>query len=607
MAVQMKAGVRSDFMISDAAMPQRMAELDMEQSAQMAQFAKILDDLDNKGAEGLNGSVGLSDDNSFALNDIKRAINELKSDDEEFERALNALDAELRRRVSSADDGKSSDGVFCNKTTGEELPQDLHKLAEMVVEGKLNIKDIPDELMTAELMNAIIALMIEVKLHGDLDDDEQEEEVFNPAVAAVNEQNYSREVSDQMLSELYKIIEKHNEEQSGDKVTILDGISEPIDEDETLASIATEEIRAKSEEGVFEQIIDNIADNIADESGEALQAEQINAVSEVQAQTMQTAEQDIVLASQTQTEQAVQTDAASVITAQTNAVPTADQTQNASSQTVQEGTESSVQTVQQSERSGGAQMQFGAEPQTAQKTSAVAETVKTDTADEFKGVIESFTVKESVNVSETPKSDNAKSVNALNDNASRVKDASEELQMLKSAKLTKTSGNDGDMIPAETTNPLAVGQPIVFTRADGTEIEVKPSDIVDQAVKLVEKAITDAKEQSEYSLILNPEELGKITVKLIKAADGAVSVTIAAENAHTQRVLEQHSELMQNNLRSNGINLESWQTVNESRQETFAQDYNGSSKNPYFRRDDAQSSDDNDQADRTFADIIASM
>ena len=34
MAVQMNAAVRSDFMISDAAMAQRMAEFDKEQSAQ---------------------------------------------------------------------------------------------------------------------------------------------------------------------------------------------------------------------------------------------------------------------------------------------------------------------------------------------------------------------------------------------------------------------------------------------------------------------------------------------------------------------------------------------------------------------------------------------
>lgn len=601
MAVSMNTGMRSDFMISDAAMSQRMAELDEEQAMQMAQFAKILEDLDSEVAKGLNDSADLSSDNAFALNDIKQAINELKSDDEKFERALNALEAEIRRRASSADDGKSSDGVFCNKTTGEELPDDPHELAEMVVAGKLNIRDIPDELMTVELMKAIIALMIEIKMHGDIDDDEPEEEPFNPAAAAVNEQNYSREVSDQMLSELYKIIEKHNEEQSEDKVTILDGISEPVDEDETPASAATEKVHTQNEEGVFEQIIDNIADNIAEETEEALEAEQISVVSEVQAQTMQTAEQDTVSASQTQTEQAVQTDAAPVITTQTNAAPAEARTQNASFQTVQEDAVQAVQTVRQSEQSDGTQMQFGAEPQTAQKTSAAAETAKTDAADEFEGAIETFTVKESENVPEAHKADTPKAVNVSSDPVSRVKDASEELQMLKSAKLGKVESK-----PAETTTPLISDQPIVFTGADGRAIEVKPTEIVDQTMKIIEKAIEETKEQSEYSLVLNPEELGRITVKLIKAADGAVSVTIAAENAHTQRVLEQHSELMQNNLRNSGINLESWQTVNESSRDAYAQDYNGSSKNPYFRRDEAQNSDE-DNGDRTFADIIAAM
>lgn len=94
-------------------------------------------------------------------------------------------------------------------------------------------------------------------------------------------------------------------------------------------------------------------------------------------------------------------------------------------------------------------------------------------------------------------------------------------------------------------------------------------------------------------------------MKLTKAADGAISITIAADNARTQRILEQHSETMQENLRSNGLNLESWQTVNERQQETAAQDYNGSSKNPYFRNDDNKTEEESDG--KSFADIIASM
>ena len=115
------------------------------------------------------------------------------------------------------------------------------------------------------------------------------------------------------------------------------------------------------------------------------------------------------------------------------------------------------------------------------------------------------------------------------------------------------------------------------------------------------------KEQAtEYSLVLNPEELGRIVVKLVKAADGAVSVSISADNSRTQRILEQHSAAMQENLRDNGIKLEGWHMVRESEQETYAQDYNGSSKNPYYREENHSHSEQEGE-ETNFADLIASM
>lgn len=506
MAVSMKASVRSDFMISDAAMPQRMAELNNEQ---MAQFAKMLGELD--GGKG---------DMSTAMDKIQSAMETLQ-DDERFEQALKALDSELRSRISSAETGKADDGVYRNKSTGEALPTDSYELAKMVVDGKLDIKDIPDELMTEELMKQIIALMIEMRLNGGKDEDEEEksepeDELFNPAAAAVNEQAASREAGNQMLLELYRIIEKRNEEQSEGEVTMLDGISEAMDTDETLASVATAELHAeeKAEEGVFEQIIDGMTET----SNEAL------------------------------------TEAEQVVAAQTS-----NGAQNEGAQTGAEG--------------------FG------------------EAKPEFEDIIESFTAKEADVPKEAPQT-------GLSEQASRVRNAGEELEMLKNAKLAKTS--DSETTPAQ--SAIAPDQSLIFTGANGERIEVKPTEIVEQAARLIEKAIeeTEIREQSEYSLVLNPETLGRITVKMVKAADGAVSVTIAAENARTQRVLEQHSELMQSNLRSNGIDLESWQTVNESKQDMHSQDYNGSSKNPYFRND-AQDNGGEDDGDRSFAEIIASM
>lgn len=185
---------------------------------------------------------------------------------------------------------------------------------------------------------------------------------------------------------------------------------------------------------------------------------------------------------------------------------------------------------------------------------------------------------------------------------SKASTISEELEMLKNA---KTKPNSEQSAPVNAANPLNADSPIVFRREDG-EISVRPSEIVSQAMKAVEAAISENKEMTEYSLVLNPEEMGRITVKMIKAADGAVSVTIAAENARTQRILEQNSELMQSNLKDSGIQLESWQTVRESQQETYAQDYNGSSKNPYFSQQNQDNNED-DENGQSFAEIIASM
>ena len=185
---------------------------------------------------------------------------------------------------------------------------------------------------------------------------------------------------------------------------------------------------------------------------------------------------------------------------------------------------------------------------------------------------------------------------------SKASTISEELEMLKNA---KAKPNSEQSAPVNAANPLNADSPIVFRREDG-EISVRPSEIVSQAMKAVEAAISENKEMTEYSLVLNPEEMGRITVKMIKAADGAVSVTIAAENARTQRILEQNSELMQSNLKDSGIQLESWQTVRESQQEAYAQDYNGSSKNPYFQQQNQDNNEEDDNG-QSFAEIIASM
>ena len=556
MTVSMKMSSRSDFMISDAAIPQRLAELDQQQSAQMNQFAKILGGFGNDTSETTD-TIGAAD----VLNDIQNAIEDL-GDDEKFGQALKELDDSIQSVLS----GEENVTVFgCEK-----LPTEVAKLAKMVVDGDLELKNIPSELVTEELMKAIIAQMIENRL------DEETDEMSD--VTGVEN---TSETTDEILSELYKIIDKINENRSGEGVEVAEVVEQTAENDIPILETSAEK----------KVTIKHNAKSVSDDNSDKATAEEKTT--------------SAVLTANMQVEQAVESDVAPVISEQMSAIPTVNETQSAVSQAVSENTEQVVAAISGEEKSDNTQMRFGEQ---AQKTEKSAETVKTE---EFDNVIESFTVNKKANVptAETVNTAETKTVNVTS-TANRVQNASEELEMLKNAKFAKVKDTDTAEVvskPTETANPLMSDQPIVFTRTDGTEISVKPSDIIEQATKLIEKAVEETKEQSEYSLVLNPEELGRITVKLIKAADGAVSVTIAAENAHTQRVLEQHSELMQNNLRSNGMNLASWQTVDESRQEAYAQDYNGSSKNPYFRRENAQQNNDDDNGGKSFADIIASM
>ncbi len=190
---------------------------------------------------------------------------------------------------------------------------------------------------------------------------------------------------------------------------------------------------------------------------------------------------------------------------------------------------------------------------------------------------------------------------------SKISSASDELEMLKSARTvrqsekTELNANEAPVIrqavPQDTSVRTEAGAP-----------EIKREEIVRQAAELVRTAITENTsdpEKTEYSITLDPEELGKITVKLTKAADGAVSVTVAAERSATQRILEQNSAMLQDSLKNSDVRLESWQTVNASERENYAQDYNGSSKNPYYR-EEPQQEPDND-GDSTFAELIAAM
>ncbi|GEM_PF-452152 len=597
-SINLSGNMRSDFMISDAALPQRIEEIAEEQAGM---FAQLLSD-----------------------------IGDTKSD----------LAVEVEKVVQKYSDMKEAgeQAVYRDKETGLELPEDPRKLATLILKGKVKISNVPRELITPELMKLLMLMKKSTEFQKDDDEgDDEKDSLFNPVDAIAAEQKFQQELSNSMLMELYQIIEKHNERESEDKVTMLDGICEPIDETETLPSPLTAEHDMAVGEDVFTQMIDNLVQTVSEEQDEAVKEAVVEKAAEGIIPNV-----DAFVPSETVEESKVAVNAADVVDVRVAAdapiasnapaavsavteteIPQATVEAKAAEQIVSE----TSQFNSAGEQAAVVQTAVSQNEQSAETTATIpveeftVKTEKTETKPEIaENAVKVNDSKEPVVVKAVTRNDNAeqldktvseepKTVSAGNE---RVKSAAEEFEMLRSAKVRSAVKPVEEKIevkseirPEQTAQPLNADQPVVFKRADGSEIEVRPSEIIDQTARLVEKAIAENNEKTEYSLVLNPEELGKITVKLTKAADGAISVTVAAENARTQRILEQHSDTMQENLRSNGLNLESWQTVNERQQETAAQDYNGSSKNPYFRNDDNNTEEESDG--KSFADIIASM
>lgn len=110
--------------------------------------------------------------------------------------------------------------------------------------------------------------------------------------------------------------------------------------------------------------------------------------------------------------------------------------------------------------------------------------------------------------------------------------------------------------------------------------------------------------RTEFTMELNPETLGKITVKLV-SAHGRVEVSISAENEETGRLLQSRGENIGNTLRESGIELERYQVVSEREDAQLMQDsYDGSSKNPYSRDDEDNSEN---QDDGEFLELLSQL
>lgn len=517
MAVAFSTGgsgyTRSDFMISDAAIPARVEEA--AKADQKEQFSKVL--------SGIGSSRNAS--NTSGAGSANNAVSE-KETPARYEK-FEMLRSELTK----------SDGSL-----------DLRKVVAAIADGKLTFADIPQEYITKALLAELINTVENVDSTKS-DKDGDSEQINDPAVQ-------------QVMTELAAMM---------NQTAIPDDISDLSDEISALTIKITgaDEVQAV-QQNVQEQAVQTVQNQAA---------EQAEATGEAVEFTVKP-----------ETEQKPQAQAKPVQEVQPEAKQAAVQTaENSGAQS--EAQTDAGQSGQSGQQDGAAQVQTAQAGQTEQ---APQEDVK------FRSDVRSVEVRTAEKPQEAPQQEQTQVFADHTAQRSRVVFKSDELEAIKSGgeKTGDAAQAQPQGIPAES--------PVVFTRQDGAEVTVKPSEVAQQVSGKITERAADLKEGDvEYSITLDPEDLGRITVRMTKTADGAVSVSIAAENSKTMKIIEDNGSAIQDTLRQNGVQLENWQTVSESRQEPQAQDYQGSSKNPYRESENHRQDDDRD--DESFAEIIASM
>lgn len=525
MAVAFSTGgsgyTRSDFMISDAAIPARVEEA--AKADQKEQFSKVLSGI----GSSRNASNASNASNTSGAGSANNAVSE-KETPASYEK-FEMLRSELTK----------SDGSL-----------DLRKVVAAIADGKLTFADIPQEYITKALLAELINTVENVD-NAKSDKDGDSEHNNDPAVQ-------------QVMTELAAMM---------NQTAIPDDISDLSDEIYALTIKITgaDEVQAV-QQNVQEQAVQTVQTQAAEQTQATGEAVEFTVKLETEQKSQ--AEAKPVQEVQPEAKQAAVTEAA---------VQTAENT----------GAQSEAQTDagQSGQQDGAAQVQTAQAGQTGQ---APQEDVK------FRSDVRSVEVRTAEKPQEAPQQEQTQVFADHTAQRSRVVFKSDELEAIKSGgeKTGDAAQAQPQGIPAES--------PVVFTRQDGAEITVKPSEVAQQVSGKITERAADLKEGAvEYSITLDPEDLGRITVRMTKTADGAVSVSIAAENSKTMKIIEDNGSAIQDTLRQNGVQLENWQTVSESRQEPQAQDYQGSSKNPYRENENHRQDDDRDG--ESFAEIIASM
>ena len=169
-------------------------------------------------------------------------------------------------------------------------------------------------------------------------------------------------------------------------------------------------------------------------------------------------------------------------------------------------------------------------------------------------------------------------------------------QQPEQTKPTVTVEAAGEAVPFEAAIASTVPQ-ITLTQGladSGSGAE----QIVTQIVSEIFNQLPENGGTTTFVMTLNPESLGKVTVKLVEEA-GKISVSVTAHEKRTAEILSQRFDTLQTAMKENGTQLEKYQVVYAPEKDEGAahQNFDGSSKNPYVKQEDEESDGDGEFAE----------
>ena len=208
-------------------------------------------------------------------------------------------------------------------------------------------------------------------------------------------------------------------------------------------------------------------------------------------------------------------------------------------------------------------------------------------------------------------------IQTQDDNAPRIAFAkrnieskSDELRAI--AKGNEVTKSDSDLeAEQKVTDKNAVSDMLakgsdVFARTEsrydenGQEIRTVRVPISDMASFVSEHA-PKANGKSTLTVVLTPETLGKITVRMVNES-GKLTVEILTETQAAKELLQAKSEQLAYALKNDDVELTSYK-VETSQAELFQRDFDGSSKNPYRQQSHSQQKNDADDFENLLGEI----